>query len=98
MDIFSALRFPSPGNSGQRLEDNSVREKRGHFGMVVRRRDLDYVDSPDRQLAGQPADRIEKLPAGHPTRFRCPGAWRHPGVYDVDVEREKDPVTVVERD
>jgi hypothetical protein len=54
--------------------------------MVVRRRHLDDVDSPDRKLARESPHSIEKLSTGQPPRFWRSGTGSHPGIHDVYVQ------------
>jgi len=66
--------------------------------VVVGGRHLDDVHPGERQLHGDPADGVEQLARGEPTRLGGPGARREPGVDDVDVDREEHGVALVGRD
>ena len=86
------------GQAGQRLEADPVGEVRGDLGVVVGRRHLDDVDAGDGQLAADAAYGVEQLPRRQPARLGGAGAGGVAGVADVDVDREEDPVAVVDGD
>ena len=79
------------------FQGGAVGGHRGRLGLVVRRRDLDDVHPGQVDGGDDLADRAQHLAGQHPARFGCPGAGRHAGIDDVDVEREVDRVRSVER-
>ena len=82
----------------QRLQHDPVGQGGGDVGVVVRRGDLDHVHAHHRQLQADPADGIQQLAGGQPTRLRGAGARGVAGIAHVDVDGQEDALALVGRD
>ncbi len=65
--------------------------------MVVGRGHLHDVDTGQREFHGTASYGVEELASGQPARFRCTGTGSHPGVDNVDVDRQEHALAAVHR-
>jgi hypothetical protein len=66
--------------------------------MVEGRTHLNHVDTHDGKFQTNPADGIEQLARREATGFWRPGAGSMPRIAHINIDRQKDAITVTGRD